>query len=296
MPRVDFSGERVDEIVLDEKGVPGVDEVDRDIIPDLKITVQSEEPLEATVHGIVECDGIKTVERSLSKEILVVVGGGEVHRRAKIWSLVWSPSASAEEGVEHTCDSKNSTLADSQVECTERVATGDFTIDEEIVLSKGGGAFPDSSSPGSHAVYGDLGRLVDTDSVEIESFDGETRELDEPFHNVGLPFSQTILYGGKLAELTLPIGMDTEGFKITELVEIRSPAAIGRYGGCGIRDDGTIFAIERGEHARCVPGIVDLNQFNRQQMRSHGSCVGEEIRTVKSLYSLKFHGKYFDSL
>ena len=161
------------------------------------------------------------------------------------------------------CDSQDLTFADSQVESTERVSTGNFTINEEIVLPELGGTLPNSGRPGSHTVHGDLSCLIDTDSVEIESFEGDTRELDEPLHNAGLPLSQTILHGGELAELTHPIGVDTEGLEITVLIEIRSLAPVRGHGSCGIRDDGTIFAKERGEHARCVPGIVDLNQFDR---------------------------------
>ena len=97
MPRVDLASERVDEIVLDKKGIPGVDEVDRDIVPDLKVTVQPEEPLEGTVDGVMEGNGIETVEWGLSKEILVVVGS-EVYRGTEVWSLIWRSSASAEEG------------------------------------------------------------------------------------------------------------------------------------------------------------------------------------------------------
>ena len=75
MPRVDLSGECIDKVVLSEKRVPGVDEVDGGIVPDLKITVQSKEPLEGTVYGVVESDGIETVVRSHPKEILVIVRG-----------------------------------------------------------------------------------------------------------------------------------------------------------------------------------------------------------------------------
>lgn len=103
MSRIDLSGERIDEIVLDEKGVPGVNKVDRDIVPDSKVTVQSKEPLEGTVHRVVEGNGIKTVEGSLSKEILVVVSG-DVYRLAKTWgSLCWSSATSAGESRLSTC-------------------------------------------------------------------------------------------------------------------------------------------------------------------------------------------------
>jgi hypothetical protein len=46
VPRVDLSGVRIDEIILNGEGVLGVDEVERDIISDLEVTIQSKEPLE----------------------------------------------------------------------------------------------------------------------------------------------------------------------------------------------------------------------------------------------------------
>ena len=39
MSRVDLSRERVDEVVLDEERVPGVDEINGDIVADLKVTI-----------------------------------------------------------------------------------------------------------------------------------------------------------------------------------------------------------------------------------------------------------------
>lgn len=72
MSRVDISSEGVDKVVLDEERVPGINEVDREIVPDLKITIQSKEPLEGTVNRVMEGDGIETVVRSISKEVLVV--------------------------------------------------------------------------------------------------------------------------------------------------------------------------------------------------------------------------------
>ena len=73
MSRIDLPSVRVDEIVLNKERVPGVDEVNGGIITDLKVTIQSEEPLEGTVDGVVESNGIQTVATSRSKEELVVV-------------------------------------------------------------------------------------------------------------------------------------------------------------------------------------------------------------------------------
>ena len=74
---------------------------------------------------------------------------------------------------------------------TDRVhrgcSTSTFTVNEEIVLSEVGCALPNSGRPCSHTVYSDLSRPIDTDGIEIESFEGDTRELDEPFHGPWLP-------------------------------------------------------------------------------------------------------------
>ena len=103
VPRVNLSSERVDEIVLNEKGIPCVDEVDGDIVSDLEVTVQPEEPLEGAVHRVMESNGIEAVDRSRSKEILTVVGC-EVQRLAKTWgSLLRSSTAATEEGKLSIC-------------------------------------------------------------------------------------------------------------------------------------------------------------------------------------------------
>ena len=68
MSRVDLSSGRVEEVILDKERVPGVHEIDRETVADLEVTIQSKEPLEATVHRAMEGNGIETVMRSVSKE------------------------------------------------------------------------------------------------------------------------------------------------------------------------------------------------------------------------------------
>jgi len=72
----------------------------------------------------------------------------------------------------------NVTFADSHVKSTKGVSTSDFTADEGIVLPHLSSTLPDSSSPGSHSVDRDLSCLIDTNTVVIESFEGETREFE----------------------------------------------------------------------------------------------------------------------
>lgn len=75
MSRVDLSSAHIDEIVLNEEGVPGIDEVYGKIVSDFKITVQSKEPLEGTVDRVVEGDCIQTIIANIAKEILAVARG-----------------------------------------------------------------------------------------------------------------------------------------------------------------------------------------------------------------------------
>lgn len=73
MSRVNLSSVRINEIVLNEESVPGIDKVDGEIVSDLKVAVQPKEPLEGTVDRVVEGDRIKTIVTSTPKEILAVV-------------------------------------------------------------------------------------------------------------------------------------------------------------------------------------------------------------------------------
>ena len=75
MPRVDLSRTSIDEIVLDEERVPGIDKIDGGIVSDLKVTVQPKESLEGTVDGVVEGDSVEAVVTGGPKEILVIVCG-----------------------------------------------------------------------------------------------------------------------------------------------------------------------------------------------------------------------------
>ena len=183
--------------------------------------------------------------------------------------------------------------ADSQVKRTKRVSTSNFATDEKVGLSQIRSALPDSRSPGGHRVNSNLSSLIDTDGIEIESLDGKTRKLDEPIQHTLLPLSKTILHGSELGQLTHPIRMHTESFKISVLIKVRSLAPIRRDGVSGISQHGTIFEIERGEDTGRVPGIVDLGSRKRPRNSKAGKPCHERRHTWKSLYSLKPQGMYF---
>lgn len=96
MPRVDLPGTSIDEIVLDEERVPGIDKIDGGIVSDLKVTVQPKEPLEGAVDGVVESDGVETVVPSGPKEILVIIRG-DIDGFSQTWGpLHWLSATSTE--------------------------------------------------------------------------------------------------------------------------------------------------------------------------------------------------------
>jgi hypothetical protein len=72
----------------------------------------------------------------------------------------------------------------------------------------------------------DLHGLVDAEAIDIQHGDSHAREALEARADRGNPFTQTILHGGELGQLTLPIGENTEGFDITVLVKVAVVAAL----------------------------------------------------------------------
>ena len=63
---IDFPSKCVDEIVLHKHLVPCADEIDRNVVGDLQVTVHSEETLERTVDGVMERNRIETIIRWVS--------------------------------------------------------------------------------------------------------------------------------------------------------------------------------------------------------------------------------------
>jgi hypothetical protein len=180
-----------------------------------------------------ESDRVEAVVTSGPKEKLILARG-DVDHLLEARLLFWGSTT-------------------SKIKCTKRVPTGDLATDEKVVLSHLGSALSDSGSPGGHGVDGDLSRFIDTNGIEIERFDGETRELDKPLQDSRLPFPKTVLDGSELCELTHPVRMDTESLEISILVKVRSLTSIARGGDVAAAQDVTILKIESGEDAGEVP-------------------------------------------
>ena len=168
----------------------------------------------------------------------------------------------------------------SQVEGSKCVATSNLTSYEEIFLPEFGGAISNTRSPYCGSVEGDLSGLIDSNGIKVESLQRQTREMNQPVHDRWLPFSETILHGSELGQLTIPIRMNTKGLHITVLVEVRTPTAICLDGDCG-----AIVLPECREDARSVMFVADLSKgFSDATSRIPLAL------TLKSRYRWKFHG------
>jgi hypothetical protein len=95
MSRVDLSGTGIEQIVGNKERVPGVDEINRGIVSDLKVAVQSKEPLEGMKDGVMESDRVQAVVTGGPKEKLILARG-DVDHLLKAWLLFWRSTTSAE--------------------------------------------------------------------------------------------------------------------------------------------------------------------------------------------------------
>lgn len=82
---------------------------------------------------------------------------------------------------------------DLLIERPEGVTTSDLATDIKVLLAKFSCAAPGRSSPLRQSLHRDLGRLVDTDGIEIEGSDRHTGEGLQLGHDLGSPLSETVL-------------------------------------------------------------------------------------------------------
>lgn len=74
MTRIDLPGKCIDEIVVHKHFVPRADEIRRDVVSDLQVSVHSKETLERSVNRVVERDAVETVVWCVPQEVLVIIG------------------------------------------------------------------------------------------------------------------------------------------------------------------------------------------------------------------------------
>lgn len=184
--RVKVVGLRVKEFVGNDHFVPRSNKVNIDIVGYLQVTVHTKESTERSIDGVVECCRVKTGNTFISQEISLILG--KLNRLGEIGWLQGGCSSSTD------------------VQSTKSVTTGDFTRNEEIVLVELPSTLPGRVGPFSHEVNSDLSSFVDTDTINIERFDGETTKTFQFGSGVRTPFSETVLDGGEFGELSLPIG------------------------------------------------------------------------------------------
>ncbi len=174
VPRIYQAGLMVEEVVVDENLIPGGDKVDIDIECDLQIAIHAKETGQRAVDRIVKGDCIETDATLIAQEVLVLIG------------FDYS-------GFEEAGSALGRSSSTSIVERTECITTRDFSGDEEVVLADLLGALVGSRGPFSERVDSDLGSLINSNSVDIECYDGHAGEFFDFIHHNRLPLAETIL-------------------------------------------------------------------------------------------------------
>ena len=221
MTGVHLMAARVEHVIVDEELVPCGHEVFRHIIRVLQITVHTEETGQTTVDRILECSAVKTLATLLAQEVLVL-RLGDIGCDAKLWAFSRCTTTAASLRV-NQCAYTDSGVY-SLIERSKVVTTRNLTDDEEVVLPQIRRTAAGRGCPLNKAVYRHLSGLIDTNAVEIECRDSHAGELRELCHDVRIPFTQTVLYGRELRQLTLPVRVHTESFHVSILVELRRVA------------------------------------------------------------------------
>lgn len=167
-----------------------------------------------------------------------------------------------------------------QVQGSKGVPTSDLASDEEIIFSEFGSTFSDTCTPYRGSIESNLGGLVDSNGIKVQSFQRQTSEVDQSVHYGRLPFSETILDGSELGQLTIPVRVNTKGLHVTILIEVRGSTTI-----CCDGDNGAVILPESREDTRTVTVVADLLKWlNNEAIEDF------LMLTLKSLYRWKSHG------
>jgi len=144
-------------------------------------------------------------------------------------------------------------LNDLQVKRSKCVATSNLTRDEKVCLVEISCTSSGGRSPIGKRINGDLGGLIDTDCIKIESSDSQAREHFQLRHDARIPLPETILDGSKFGQLTLPIRMDTESLHVSILIKVGFQTTIGND-----INDRPVLVPELWEYAGGITFVADL--------------------------------------
>jgi len=71
--RIELASRRIEEVILNDHLIPGSDKVDVDVVGNLEVSIHSQETSNSTVSGIMEGDGIQSIDRGLAQEEFIVI-------------------------------------------------------------------------------------------------------------------------------------------------------------------------------------------------------------------------------
>lgn len=226
MPGVHCAVRGVQEVVVDEHLVPGTDEIGIEIVCVLEVSVHTQESRQCTIDGVMERNTVQAIMADITKEVLVHLGR-DVCRVQETRRLLRRCTTTTAVKRNHENFARGEHICDVLIKRTKRVTSGDFSSDQEISFAETGSTLSGTCSPFRQSIQRHLCGLVDTDGIDVERGDGHASEYFQLCHDSRSPFSQTILYGGELRQLTLPVRMHTEGLHVTILIEVGFSATSG---------------------------------------------------------------------
>jgi len=141
-----------------------------------------------------EGDGIETVIRHVSQEE-PIVGGGHIRGCEETGRLLRKSSTTTTAKISEKYVARETEWT-YRYTGTQRVATSNFTSDEEVFLPELGGAFPNAHSQYRGGIEGYLRGLIDSNPVKVESFQRQV-EVNQSVHGERPPLSEMILHGSE---------------------------------------------------------------------------------------------------
>jgi len=90
--RIEFASGRIEEVILDDHLIPCGNKVDVDVVGNLEVSIHSQETSNSTVSGIMEGDGIQSINRGLAQEEFIMILGEVDCRQETRRKLCWGTS------------------------------------------------------------------------------------------------------------------------------------------------------------------------------------------------------------
>ena len=178
--------------------LPLVGEIDGCILCCGKHTIKAQKAHESPVSGIVKSASIETLEAVLP-DVCRFVGGNRIRHIVVLHAWL---------------------LASPDVDCTVGVSVDDLAWNEEVGLSDLRSTLPNTIRKVPQRINGNLHCFVHSKSVDIQTFDPHTGEMNNFVKDTWSPISKAVLDSAEFGKLFLPLRIDSKCSSVAELIKL----------------------------------------------------------------------------